>query len=75
MIQRGLSVFFWLDTYYLHIQGVKVNSRKLLSSILVETNVCTETNDTPEKSSDTQLFGAGKPEGVALLGGHHTHLP
>ena len=40
-----------------------------------ETNACNETNDTPEKSFDTQLFGAGKPEGVALLGGHHTHLP
>ena len=35
----------------------------------------TETNDTSEESSDTQLFGAGKSEGVALSGGLHAHLP
>ena len=29
----------------------------------------TETNNTSEQSSDTQLFGAGKFEGVACLGG------
>ena len=35
----------------------------------------TETNDTSEGSSDTQLFGAGKSGGVALSGGLHAHLP
>ena len=35
----------------------------------------TETNDTSTESSDTQLFGAGKFEGVALSRGLHAHLP
>ena len=35
----------------------------------------TETNNTSEESSDTQLFGAGKSEGEALSGGHPAHLP
>ena len=35
----------------------------------------TETNDISEESSDTQLFGAGKSEGVALSGGLHSYLP
>ena len=33
------------------------------------------TNDTSKERSDTQLFGAGKFEGVALSGGLHAHLP
>ena len=35
----------------------------------------TETNDTSEESSDTQLFETRKSEGVALSGGHHAYLP
>ena len=35
----------------------------------------TETMNTSEGSSDTQLFGAGKSGGVALSGGLHAHLP
>jgi hypothetical protein len=35
----------------------------------------TETNDTSTESSDTKHFGAGKPEGLALSGGLHAHLP
>ena len=35
----------------------------------------TETNDTSEESSDTQLFWAGKSGGVALSVGLHAHLP
>ena len=35
----------------------------------------TETNNTPEQSSDIQFFAAGKFKGVALSGGHHTPLP
>ena len=35
----------------------------------------TETNDTSEESSDTQLFAARKFEGMALSGGLHAHLP
>ena len=35
----------------------------------------TETNNTSKERSDTQLFGAGKFEGVALSGGLHAHLP
>ena len=31
--------------------------------------------NTSTESSDTQLFGAGKFKGVALLGGLHAHLP
>ena len=34
-----------------------------------------ETNDTSTESSDTQLFGAWKFEGMALTGGLHAHLP
>ena len=35
----------------------------------------TETNDTSEEGSDTQLLGAGKFGGVALSGGLPAHLP
>ena len=35
----------------------------------------TETNHTSTESSDTQLYGAGYFEGVALSGGLHEHLP
>ena len=35
----------------------------------------TEANDTSKDRSDTQLFAAGKSEGVALAGGLHAHLP
>ena len=35
----------------------------------------TEANDTSKDRSDTQLFGDGKSEGVALAGGLHAHLP
>jgi hypothetical protein len=38
-------------------------------------NASTETNDTSKERSDNQLFGAGKSEGLALSGGHHTYLP
>ena len=34
-----------------------------------------ETNDTSTERSDTQLFGAGKFEGVALSKVLHAHLP
>ena len=34
-----------------------------------KTVASTETNDTSTESSDTQLFAAGKSEGVALSGG------
>ena len=33
-----------------------------------KTVASTETNNTPTESSDTQLFGAGKFEGLALFG-------
>jgi hypothetical protein len=35
----------------------------------------TETNDTLTESSDSQLFGARKFEGLALSGGLHAYLP
>jgi hypothetical protein len=35
----------------------------------------TETNNISTESSDTQLFGAGKSEGVALSRGLNAHLP
>ena len=35
----------------------------------------TETNYTSKERSDTQLFGAGKFEGVVLSGGLYAHLP
>ena len=44
-------------------------------NILKEPLVCsTETNDTSNESSDTQLFGAGKFEGVAKSRGSHASL-
>ena len=39
------------------------------------TEQSTGTNNTSTKSSDTQLFGAGKFKGLALSGGLHSHLP
>jgi hypothetical protein len=35
----------------------------------------TETNHTSTERSDTQQFGTGYFEGVALSGGLHVHLP
>ena len=40
-----------------------------------QTIASTETNDTSKKRSDTQLFGAGKFEGMALSRGLHVCLP
>ena len=52
--------------------------RKLSSSIFQyseRTINSTETNDTSEEISDTQLFATGKFEGVALSGGCYVSLP
>ena len=52
--------------------------RKFSSSLFQyseRTIASTETNNTSTERSDTQLFGAGKCEGVALSGGLHAHLP
>jgi hypothetical protein len=52
--------------------------KKISSSLFLYSERCiasTETKNTPEGSSDTQLFGAGKSGGVALSGGLHAHLP
>jgi hypothetical protein len=51
---------------------VKISS---LFQISERTIASTETNNTSTESSDTQLFGAGKSKGVALLRGLHAHLP
>jgi hypothetical protein len=52
--------------------------RKFSSNLFLyseRTIASTETNDTSEESSDTQLFGTGKFGGVALSGRLHAHLP
>ena len=54
-----------------------ISLKKYISSIFFlysdRTIASTETNDTSTERSDTELFGSGKSEGVALSGGLHVH--
>ena len=64
--------------YYFEETAKIISFRKKFSSLFQyseRTIASTETNNTSTESSDTQLFGAGKSEGVALSGGLHAHLP
>ena len=66
-----------MKLYYFE-EVVKMISRKKFSSSFQHserTIASTETKDTSTKRSATQLFGAGKSEGMALSGGLYTHLP
>jgi hypothetical protein len=72
----GGNIFFKFSSFW-EIAEITV-FWKFSSSLFLyseRTIASTETNDTSEGSSDTQLFGAGKSGGVALSGGLHAHLP
>ena len=56
----------------------KISLRKKISDLFQyseRTIASTETNNTSTESSDTQLFGAEKFEGVASSKWLHAHLP
>ena len=64
--------------YYFEETAKIISFRKNFSSLFQyseRTIDSIETNDTSTESTDTQLSGAGKSEGVALSRGLHAHLP
>jgi hypothetical protein len=67
-----------LKLYYFHNFLIIILFQKNISSSFFQysdrTVASKETNDTSTESSKTQLFEAGKPEGVALSGGLYAHL-
>ena len=59
----------------LPIQGAKAISGKRFKVDIYCIYISSkDSKDTSEESSDNQLLGAGKSEGLALLRGHHTYL-
>ena len=68
----------YFKKFYLEKIAKIISFWKIISSLFQyseRTIASTETNNTSKERSDTQLFGAGKFEGVALSGGLHAHLP
>ena len=76
-IEKDLRFFFKMILFSQFPQNDI--TKKYISSIFFQysdrTVASTETNDTSTERSDTELFGAGKSEGVALSRGLHPHLP
>ena len=71
LLKKAGGIFFSKWYYFEKIAKI-ISFRKKFSSLFQyseRTIDSIETNDTSTESTDTQLFGAGKSEGVALSGG------
>ena len=75
---KKLENFFFEMILFLQFSQNNIILKKKNSSFFQyseRTIASTEANDTSKDRSDTQLFAAGKSEGVALAGGLHAYLP
>ena len=76
-MEKSWRKYFFLCYHFEEIAKI-IWFQKKISSLFQyseRTIASTDTNDTSTERSDTQLFVAGKCEGVALSGGLHAHLP